>query len=216
MKPEPVPFEHFFAANAGHSFLGQKLNWRRGAGIAAGSELVMSKVGLRIFGLMSLALVPLSAADAVILGPDAAVCGANSASAVLVKVTGLKNRAGAVRARTFWGLNPKSWFDKKQSLRRTEVRVPATGSVEICMPVPKPGGYVVDIRHDVNGDGKSDRADGAGASGNPEMSLFSFMLGRKPPASQVVVNVGTGVTTIAVVVKYVQGGSFKPIEVSAR
>ncbi len=176
----------------------------------------MSKMCLRVFGLMSLALMPLSAADAVILGPDAAVCGANSSSAVLVKVTGLKSRAGAVRARTFWGLNPKSWFDKKQALRRTEVRVPTAGSLEICMPVPKPGGYVIDIRHDVNGDGKTDKADGAGASGNPDISLFSFLLGKKPPASQVVVNVGTGVTTIAVVVKYVQGGSFKPIEVSAR
>jgi uncharacterized protein (DUF2141 family) len=168
------------------------------------------------FGVLSLACVPLSVADAAVLGPDAAVCGANSSSAVLVKVTGLKSRAGAIRARTFSGANPKGWFDKKMALKRTEVPVPSAGPIEICMAVPKPGGYVVDIRHDANNDGKTDRSDGAGASGNPEISLFSFMLGKKPPASKVVVQVGTGVTTINVLVKYVQGGSFKPIQVTTR
>lgn len=176
----------------------------------------MSNFRLSAFGILSLALLPLTAADAAVLGPDAAVCGANNSSAVLVKVNGLKSRAGAVRARTFPGSNPKSWFDKKMALKRTEVRVPASGPIEICMTVPKPGGYVVDIRHDANGDGKTDKSDGAGASGNPDISLFSFLLGKKPPASKVVVQVGTGVTTINVLVKYVQGGSFKPVQVSSR
>ena len=176
----------------------------------------MSKFRVFALGFLPLTLVPLSVAGAAVLGPDAAVCGANSASAVLVKVNGLKSRAGAVRARTFSALNPKSWFDKKMALKRTEVKVPASGPIEICMAVPKPGGYVIDIRHDANSDGKTDRSDGAGASGNPEMSLFSFMLGKKPPASKVVVQVGTGVTTINVLVKYVQGGSFKPVQVTSR
>jgi uncharacterized protein (DUF2141 family) len=176
----------------------------------------MSKFRVCAFGLLSFAILPLTAADAVVLGPDAAVCGSNNGSAVLVKVSGLKSRAGAVRARTFLGANPKSWFDKKMALKRTEVKVPAAGPIEICMAVPKPGGYVIDIRHDANGDGKTDRSDGAGASGNPEISLFSFLLGKKPPASKVVVQVGTGVTPINVVVKYVQGGSFQPVQVSSR
>jgi uncharacterized protein (DUF2141 family) len=176
----------------------------------------MSKFRLMMLASISLALVPLSIADATVLGPDASICGANSSSAVLVKITGLKSRVGAVRARTFLGANPKGWFDKKMALKRTEVRVPATGPIEICMAVPKPGGYVVDVRHDANSDGKTDKADGAGASGNPDISLFSFLLGKKPPASKVVVNVGTGVTTINVLVKYVQGGSFKPVQVTAR
>ncbi len=135
---------------------------------------------------------------------------------MLVKVVGLRSRAGAVRARTFDGANRKSWFDKKMALKRTEVSVPAGGPVEICMAVPRPGGYVVDIRHDFNGNGDTDKADGAGASGNPELSLFSFLLGSKPPASKVVVQVGQGVVPVTIVVKYVQGGSFKAIQAGGR
>jgi uncharacterized protein (DUF2141 family) len=216
MEPEPELVEHFFAAKSGHRVHDRKLFRLRETGITAWSVLVMSNFRLSVFAPTLLALVPLSAADAVVLGPDAPICGANNSSAVLVKVNGLKSRAGAVRARTFLGANPKHWFDKKMALKRTEVRVPAAGQVEICMPVPKPGGYVIDIRHDANSDGKTDRSDGAGASGNPEMSLFSFLMGKKPPASKVVVQVGTGVTTINVLVKYVQGGSFQPVQVTAR
>jgi uncharacterized protein (DUF2141 family) len=175
--------------------------------------LKMRILFLTVFGV---ALALTSASYAAVLGPDAARCVAGEGPAVLVKVTGLKSRAGAVRARTFAGAKPSSWFDKKQALRRTEVQVPGSGPVEICMPVPRAGSYVVDIRHDVNANGGTDRADGAGASGNPTTSLFDFLLGKKPPASQVTFQVNEGVTTISIVVKYLQGGSFKPIQITSR
>jgi uncharacterized protein (DUF2141 family) len=173
----------------------------------------MSKV--RLVMLAGMLALPV-AGNATVLGPDAALCTSGAGPAMLVKVVGLKSRVGAVRARTFDGANRKSWFDKKMALKRTQVPVPAGGTVEICMPVPKPGGYVVDIRHDANNNDDTDRADGAGASGNPEMSLFSFMLGSKPPAAKVVVQVGQNVVPVTIIVKYVQGGSFKPIQAGGR
>jgi uncharacterized protein (DUF2141 family) len=172
----------------------------------------MLKLRLVLPAALAAMLVSHSVADASVLGPDAGRCTAGSGPAMLVRILGLKNREGNVRARTYEGNTPSRWFNKKYTLKRTEVPVPANGSVEICMPVAQPGAYVVDVRHDTNSDGKSDRADGAGASGNPEMSLFSFLLGRKPPASKVVVQVGAGVTTIAVQMKYLSGGSFKSVQ----
>jgi uncharacterized protein (DUF2141 family) len=155
-------------------------------------------------------------ANAAILGPDSGVCASGDGPAVLVRVTGLKNRAGTVRARTFAGSNPSSWFDKRSYLKRTQVATPEAGAVEICMPVPKPGAYVVDIRHDVNNNGDTDRADGGGASGNPKISLFDVIFGRKPPASKVAFNVGPGVTPITIVVNYASGGGMKPVETTSR
>lgn len=169
----------------------------------------------KMAGMTALMALPV-AGEAAVLGPDAAHCASGAGPAMLVRVVGLKSRVGAVRARTFDGANRKGWFDKKMALKRTQVPVPTDGPVEICMPVPKPGGYVVDIRHDSNNNGDTDRADGAGASGNPEISLFSFLLGSKPPAAKVVVQVGQNVVPVTIIVKYVQGGSFKAIQAGGR
>lgn len=162
------------------------------------------------------AALPAAAANAAILGPDAAACASGSGPAVLVKVTGFKRNAGMVRARAFSGAQPASWFDKKRALKRTEVAVPRSGVAEICLRVPRPGGYVIDVRHDLNANGDTDKADGAGASGNPNISVFDFFLGKKPPASKVVVQVSQGVRVVPITVKYIQGGSFKAVAVAAR
>lgn len=149
-------------------------------------------------------------ANATILGPDAARCGANGGPAILVHVAGLKDRGGQVRARIFGG-DPSTWFDKRNALKRTEVPTPTIGSVDICMPVERPGVYAVDIRHDTNGNGKSEIADGGGLSGNPDVSLFDVLFKRRPPAEKVSVRVGAGVTPLTIIVKYKQGGAFKAI-----
>ncbi len=176
----------------------------------------MLKMTSVFLGGALLVATPFVAASAGIIGPDSARCASGSGPAVLVRVIGLKHREGRVRVRTFAGNNRASWFNKHAYLKRTEVDIPASGPVEICMPVSAPGGYVVDLRHDTNGDGKTDRADGAGASGNPDISLFDFLLGSKPPASRVVFQVGEGVTPVSVVMKYVQGGSFRPVTTASR
>jgi uncharacterized protein (DUF2141 family) len=167
----------------------------------------MLKMRVSILSAALFAMLPIFPSDAAIVGPDAAVCVSGNAPAVLIRVNGFRNRAGKLRARTFPGNNPSSWFDKRSVLKRTEIEMPAAGVIEICMPVPRPGGYVVDIRHDINNNMDTDRADGVGATGNPTMTMWDILLGRKPPASQVVVQVGAGVTSVTVNLKYAQGGS---------
>lgn len=155
-------------------------------------------------------LLPLLLAAAQIQGPDAAKCEAGGGPALLVVVNGLKNRAGKVRIRTYGG-DPKTYFNNKKNLSRTQIPTPPSGPVRICMPVPGPGWYVVDLRHDANDNGDTDKADGGGASGDPRITLLDMLFGRKPPAEKVRVWVGKGVTTVPVTTMYLKGGSFKPI-----
>lgn len=149
-------------------------------------------------------------ASAGVIGPDAGVCVTGAGSAILVRVEGLKDRVGPVRVRTFGG-SPENYFDKKKTLKRVELAPPASGPVEVCMAVPGPGIYAVDIRHDANRNGDTDKSDGAGASGNPKISLFAILLGKRPSAKTVAVRVGNGVVPINIQVQYLQGGSFKAV-----
>lgn len=149
-------------------------------------------------------------ASAGVVGPDAGVCTSGTGSAILVRVEGLKDRVGPVRVRTFGG-NPDTYFDKKKTLKRVELTPPATGPVEVCMAVPGPGVYAVDIRHDVNRNSDTDKSDGVGASGNPKFSLFSVIFGNRPSADKVAVRVGNGVVPINIQIRYLQGGSFKAV-----
>lgn len=174
------------------------------------SKFRFCKIGVPVVAALTVA----APANAEILGPDAAFCARGDGPAILVNVVGFKNRAGTVRARTFGG-SPSTWFDKKHYLKRTLADVPTSGAVAICMPVPRPGVYAVDIRHDINGNSDTDKSDGAGASGNPQISLFDIVFGRRPPANKVAVQVGPGVTPITVVLKYLSGGSVKPVEMSS-
>jgi uncharacterized protein (DUF2141 family) len=176
--------------------------------IAVRNALVMSKVS--IFSVLAVGGLLAFPASAGVIGPDAGVCASGGGSAILVRVEGLKDRLGPVRVRTFGG-SPETYFDKKKTLKRVVVAPPASGPVEVCMAVPGPGVYAVDIRHDVNRNGDTDKADGAGASGNPKISLFAILFGKRPSADQVAVRVGNGVVPINIQVKYLQGGSFKAV-----
>lgn len=146
------------------------------------------------------------------LGPDAAKCMPGGGhSAILVDVGGFKSRAGTVRVRVFGGAT-STYFDKKKALLRTEIPVPRAGPVAICMPVERPGVYAVDVRHDSNANGKTDRSDGGGASGNPHVTLFDMLFSRKPDPKIVQIRVGSGTTVVPVTLTYLQGGSLKPID----
>ena len=131
--------------------------------------------------------------------------------AVIVKVSGFANRAGQVRVRLFGG-SPSTYFDKKQALVRIQIPVPAAGPVELCVPAPRAGVYAVDVRHDVNGTGKTDRQDGGGASGNPRLSLFDVLLSRKPNPASVQFTVGNATTIVPVTLMYLRGTSFRPVK----
>lgn len=155
--------------------------------------------GFLMLAVAALGLPGLGAAQA--LGPNPSLCAGGAAPTILVRVTGFKNRAGTVRVRTFNG-DPDQYFNKKHAQKRLEYNVPAAGPVEICVPVGAPGTYAVDIRHDINNNGDTDRSDGVGASGNPKFSLMSILFGKKPPARQVQVSVANGTTVVPITVRY--------------
>ncbi len=152
-----------------------------------------------MLAVAALCLPTLGAAQA--LGPNPSLCESGREPTILVRVAGLKNRAGTVRVRTFNG-GPDTYFNKKFAQKRLEYTVPASGPIEICVPVGAPGTYAVDVRHDINNNGDTDRSDGIGASGNPKFSLMSVLFGRKPPASQVQVSVSSGTTVVPITVRY--------------
>lgn len=152
-------------------------------------------------------------AGAAILGPHAADC-VEGRVAMLVKVSGLKTRTGMIRVQSYGG-DPAHFFDKGTYLERVEVRPPATGPVEVCMPVPRAGGYAVSVRHDVDGDGRSGMSDGGGMSGNPNMSLMDVLFKRRPDPGQVAVAV-KGITVVPVVLNYVHGASVGPVQTPDR
>lgn len=152
-------------------------------------------------------LAPAMPAGAAVLGPHAAAC-AGAGPAMLVKVEGLKARTGVIRVQSYGG-DPARYFDKGTYLERVEVRPPAAGALEVCMPVPRAGTYAVSVRHDVTGDGKAGMNDGGGLSGNPNVSLMDVMFKRRPAPSEVQVTV-RGVTAVPVTVNYVHGLSVGP------
>lgn len=145
-----------------------------------------------------------------ILGPYAARCAAGNAPSILTTIVGLKSRTGTLRVRTFGGAT-STWFEKRKWISRVEIPVPASGPVRICMPAAAPGTYAVELRHDVNGNGETDRSDGGGASGDPRVTLLDFVLGRKPSPKVTAVRVGDGVTEITVTAMYLSGGALRPI-----
>ena len=167
----------------------------------------MSNFTRLIAGLIG--TLPLASAGAAVLGPHAADCEGGK-PAMLVRIEGLKSRSGLLRIQSYGG-DPARYFDKGSYLERVEVRVPPTGPIEVCMPVPKPGTYAVSVRHDANGNGSTDlSSDGGGFSGNPSYSLLDAMFKRKPSPGQVEVRV-SGVATVPVTLKYLHGGRLAPV-----
>jgi hypothetical protein len=71
------------------------------------------------------------------------------------------------------------------------------------------------VRHDVDGAGKTSKADGGGMSGNPHVSLFDLMFKRKPSPDVVALEVGRGVKPVPITLNYLAGGSFRPVEAAS-
>ncbi len=151
--------------------------------------------------LMLAASGPAGVAMAAVLGPNPTLCDGGTEPSILVRVSGLKNRAGTIRVRTFTA-DPGKYFDKRYTLKRLLYPVPASGPVDSRVPVSAPGVYAVYVRHDANNNDDTDRSDGVGASGNPKFSLFNIILGRKPRAEHVQVSVGNGTTIVPITVRY--------------
>lgn len=151
-------------------------------------------------------------AAATVLGPHAAEC-RGGRPAMLVRIIGLKARTGILRVQAYD--DPARFFEKGSYIERIEVRPPAAGPIEVCVPVARGGTYAVSVRHDIDGTGHADLSDGGGTSGNPNVSMMDVLFKRRPSPEQVAVRVA-GVTPVPVILNYVQGSSVRPLAAAER
>jgi uncharacterized protein (DUF2141 family) len=153
--------------------------------------------------------VALMAVVAVVLGSGTATasqeinndmsrCASGNGPAVLVQVRGVKESKGKVRVQSY-PATPGAWLAKGRWLHRVETPANA-GSMNICIPVPSEGKYGIAVRHDRNGNGKTDISqDGGGFSNNPSINILNL---GKPSVSKVAFEAGPGVTRITINLKY--------------
>jgi uncharacterized protein (DUF2141 family) len=152
--------------------------------------LVLAAAGLALFSGVAAAGQEIS--------NDLSRCGAGKGPAVLVSVRGLKAASGSVRVQSYPATS-SAWLAKSRWLHRIETRASA-GGMSFCVPVPAAGNYGIAVRHDVNGNGKTDiSTDGGGFSNNPSINIFNL---GKPSVSKVSFYAGTGVTKITINLKY--------------
>ena len=125
-------------------------------------------------------------------------CAPGAGPAILVTVNGVKNASGKVRVQVYNGTKA-DWLESGRWLNRIEL--PAReGRMTVCLPVPSSGDYAVAVRHDVNGNNKTDiRSDGGAMSNDPSINIFNL---GKPGVNKTRFAVGEGVTAIAVTMKY--------------
>ena len=125
-------------------------------------------------------------------------CTAGSGPAVYVTLDGIKSSTGMVRVQSYRGTQDE-WLKKGKWLRRIEVPARA-GTMRFCLPVNAAGTYGIAVRHDVNGNGKTDiRQDGGAMSNNPSINVFNL---GKPSYKKTAFTVGSGVTSIRIKMRY--------------
>ncbi len=132
---------------------------------------------------------------------DLSRCAASAQGpAVLVDVRGFAAATGKVRVQSYRGTKSE-WLSKGAWLNRIDTAVrPDNGAMRFCMPLPEPGRYGIAVRHDINGNGKTDiTSDGGGFSNNPSLSIFNL---GKPSVDKAAFNAGSGVTRITINLKY--------------
>jgi len=148
-------------------------------------------------------------ASATAIGPHAARCESGEAS-VIVNVTGFRVRTGNLRVQIY-AANQRTYLERRQWLTRVDLPVSRSGDMPVCMPVSASGRYLVSVRHDVNGNGDSDRSDGGGFSGNPNVSVLDMVFRRKPNLNRISFNVANEPVRVNVVLNYVNGTRFEPV-----
>lgn len=144
------------------------------------------------------ASVPAAAEYKQVLTNNMARCAPGAGPAVKVTVNGIKQASGKIRVQSYNGTKA-DWLESGRWLARIET--PAkSGSMTFCMPVPSSGTYGIAVRHDINGNGKTDiREDGGAMSNNPSINIFNL---GKPSYKKTAFTVGEGVTSISIEMKY--------------
>ena len=160
----------------------------------------MFKVSVGLLPVALLAITP-AMAHGQEISNDLGRCGGSAKGpAVLVDVRGFAAPTGKVRVQTY-PATKNAWLAKGAWLNRIDAVVqPSNGTMRFCMPVPEAGRYGIAVRHDRNGNGKTDISrDGGGFSNNPSISIFNL---GKPSVEKAAVRVGPGVTRITINLQY--------------
>ena len=156
----------------------------------------MSKFVSALLGVSLLAFAATTQAEGRVISNDLSKC--RSGPSTLVQISGVKASTGRIRVQSYRG-TAADWLTKGRWLARVEVPARA-GTMTVCVPLPEAGVYGIAVRHDVNGNGKTDlRADGGGMSNNPSINIFNL---GKPSYKKVGVDVGQGVTPITITMRY--------------
>jgi len=161
----------------------------------------MSRFPLAVLSAVCLAggalAVPAVAQYRQVMSNDLSRC-AGSGPAVRVSVHGVESSTGQVRVQSYRG-TAADWLHKGRWLARIEAPARA-GTMVFCLPLPSTGTYAVAVRHDANGNGKTDISrDGGGMSNNPGINIFN--LGR-PSISRTAFQVGDEVRSISITMRY--------------
>ena len=161
--------------------------------------MVKVAVGLMSVAAM-IAAIPAMAHGQVIPNDLERCGGSRNGPAVLVDVRGFAAETGKVRVQSYPATN-SAWLSKGEWLNRIDIPVrPSNGTMRFCMPVPQPGKYGIAVRHDRDGNGKTDISrDGGGFSNNPSINIFNL---GKPGVEKAAFYAGPGVTKITITLKY--------------
>lgn len=146
---------------------------------------------------VALLAVPVAAnAEGQVIPNDLSKC--RSGPSTLVQISGVKAGTGKIRVQSYRA-TPSDWLVKGRWISRIEVPARA-GSMTVCVPLPEAGSYGIAVRHDVNGNGKTDlRSDGGGMSNNPSINIFNL---GKPSYTKTAFSVGNAPRTISITMKY--------------
>jgi len=169
---------------------------RRLGAVTASAVAIMATVGAAVGGVPAPAL---AAIEGAVISNDLAPCKAGSGPALLVTVSGIKATSGKIRIQTYRATKSE-WMESGKWINRIETA--ATGpTMTFCLPVPAPDTYGVAVRHDINGNGKTDiTQDGGGISNNPSINIFNL---GKPSYTKVGVAVRDEVKAIRITMKYI-------------
>ena len=144
-----------------------------------------------------LAAAPAAAQMNQVIPNDMRKC-SGSGPAVRITVSDVKASSGTMRVQLYRG-TAADWLESGRWINR--IQVPArAGTMSFCMPVPQAGTYAIAIRHDVNGNGKTDiTQDGGGMSNNPSINIFNL---GKPSYRKTAFTVGNEVKAMSIRMRY--------------
>lgn len=166
------------------------------------------------FLLFFCAAAPAAALAPVPLGSDRDACVRGEGPAFLVRVAGLKDRAGRMKVELYPATDADflrrddDLVKEGKTFRRVWADVPAQGPVAMCIRAPGPGSYALVFTHQRKGIKKFDIwVDGVGVPG-------SSRIGRSKPRMEEarVAAAGRGVTPTDITVQYLRGlGGFAAV-----